>query len=961
MPLVATTAAQRERTRGVATPGYPNAGDTSDWRDPMNSRRVKAVFDVLDLDTALATIYPADQHLVSYVIRRDGAPLGRQPRVKKDALDWLRGEGFEVTCDVFFADVDNTDHEPWKNADAARAEGARVAALVPTAGVYATSAGLRVVQPLTYAMPADLFELASGEWLIGLDALIGGKRVDFSCRDWTRWFRLPHVIRAGAPYRSPFVDTSRMVAADPPKVTETPARRASGRRRAAKPIAFNVEFPANLIGLDAMLDALAIPIRDRYHKTRHGLFMALGGAFLAHGLTAEQLPVVLGELANRSGAVTSDAIAIGRDTSHRKNVGLPVVGLGNLRHGWPLVADALEPFLVVPIAPVVELIEPTETLEQTTARMRHAIANAPDGVTGIQAACGLGKSWAAIDVAIERASKATPFDSRAPLQSKTAISVPTHKLANQYARALEARGVKTKRLFGIASQTSAGGAPECRFSEQAQSLSRGGLSVAQLLCEGGGKNRCEYAEDCSAFGGSEGAGLVLIGPHQLLSRLDAEAGKTGLLVIDEPPPAITTVEITAKMVETAFGSLGRFDGRYAAAIAPALLAVQHWIEHLAPAGEAHPLSHALASGVDAGLLEDAFNATGATDALEALRSCFVEGHIGTAPLIRASSIGALRSPTAYGQAEARRIGAASEIYDAVRRAMLETLSSAVVVDAGKHRVMHLTLSDARLIKAASREGATVVLDANLDDHLPILSRVIGYDPPVHRFNAADGAHIDRMFYQMNTSRKALDSDPAALTAALDKAVAWLAEAPAETVGVVTYASFEERAKSELGGMGRHVETLHYGGLRGRNDWEGFDAIITIGDPRPNLSITQQEMDLFELDWDEAVKTKARGELEQAHGRLRTIHRTRPGRLLHIGSVMPGGWQGRCDVTPFDGGRSLNTGGISAEELHALVDAIGGIRPAARDWSVSHVTLIRYLSGERAVPAGFPPSIALEAQ
>ncbi|WP_437498241.1 hypothetical protein [Sorangium sp. So ce1099] len=55
------------------------------------------------------------------------------------------------------------------------------------------------------------------------------------------------------------------------------------------------------------------------------------------------------------------------------------------------------------------------------------------------------------------------------------------------------------------------------------------------------------------------------------------------------------------------------------------------------------------------------------------------------------------------------------------------------------------------------------------------------------------------------------------------------------------------------------------------------------------------------DWERRYEALCAAELEQAHGRLRTVHRTRPARMLHVGNVVPGGWRD-AEVREPVGGR-----------------------------------------------------------
>jgi hypothetical protein len=92
---------------------------------------------------------------------------------------------------------------------------------------------------------------------------------------------------------------------------------------------------------------------------------------------------------------------------------------------------------------------------------------------------------------------------------------------------------------------------------------------------------------------------------------------------------------------------------------------------------------------------------------------------------------------------------------------------------------------------------------------------------------------------------------------------------------------------------------HYGALRGLNHMAAVDALVTLGDPWPNLGVARDEAFFLGLGdaWESRYEAKARAELEQAHGRLRAVRRTRPGRALHVGALLPSGsaWASNVEV------------------------------------------------------------------
>ena len=167
-----------------------------------SGREVTAAYEVVDLRLALERTYKTDAHLVTYVVRGEE----NQPRLNKPGLPCFRGD---VETHAFFCDVDNPAHGGWTAASfaAARAQEDTFVALA-TAGIYYTAHGRRIVQPLAEPIPVQKVEPYLRRWLLELE--VAGLPVDWACRDWTRHFRLPHVRRAGADFRSPRVALDRM-------------------------------------------------------------------------------------------------------------------------------------------------------------------------------------------------------------------------------------------------------------------------------------------------------------------------------------------------------------------------------------------------------------------------------------------------------------------------------------------------------------------------------------------------------------------------------------------------------------------------------------------------------------------------------------------------------------------------------------------------------------------------------
>lgn len=152
--------------------------------------------EVLPLRAALERRWATDAHLVTYVVHDGaGAPVQRQVRLVKGELADVRAHGLAVLHYVRMADVDTIPHDTHLTADQLadivhRAEGRGLA-------IYPTTKGFRVVASYETAVTPETHEHHLPEFLARLVGIFGdGYQVDDNCRDWTRVFRLPRVVRA---------------------------------------------------------------------------------------------------------------------------------------------------------------------------------------------------------------------------------------------------------------------------------------------------------------------------------------------------------------------------------------------------------------------------------------------------------------------------------------------------------------------------------------------------------------------------------------------------------------------------------------------------------------------------------------------------------------------------------------------------------------------------------------------
>jgi hypothetical protein len=981
-------------------------GPASDWRVKGGC---PTPYESVELTEALERTYATDAHLVAYTIRSStGEPLARQPRINKGGLPWVLGEGFVVEQAVFFCDVDNPDHAPWTLPLLERAiREYEELEVLRTAGVYHTQHGRRIVQPLATPIPVTEVEPYLHRWLLELES--AGLPFDRACRDWTRHFRLPHVRRGGQAFRSPWIRLERMttIALTPMAPTQR-ATMAVSVRADAPPAAleFKEDLPENWSDRAV---SLAKAIRAHVVEGWHDMYLALGGALLRRGLAPERLPTFIGAVATAAGSEKPQSHAdSARDTAQRYAARIPCTGFDALRRRWPEVADALEDATATgpearTRAQARENV-PVQTLAETVSALEGALRDAPDGLSAISAECGLGKTEAAIRVAAARSKRThtspSPSATRAPLHSKTSISVDKNVLAEQIVTDLRAQGVEVKRVFGPLSLLRDDGTPECRFHGVAEPLVEGGQAMQWLFCEGRKKERCEFYDECSARKGFDGpaSARVTIGPHALLGQLDAAAGSTGLLIIDEPPPFLETIAITKEDFHVTFRERLYFNGRYTTALTPVLQAVRGWVhEHAEPevAAPFEAIVRCAADAIEPDVWTRACRATGrkmtasaADDAIACAKEACppaLEALGVVAPPLEAHGVFMAKRDHGY----ARRLGTASRVLGALYRVVKSsTPVSARVEERRGERVLLLTMIRAGFDRALRREGSVVVTDANARVHLPILEKAVGYAPAFHEFAATDGARIDRTLLRCRSgTRKAwlaagkvrLDVVLPSIRAMLD----WVREDHrTQAIGVITFKPLREvleagaRAGSETeqyrvlckahGIETEHSDALvtllagwdlrfgHYGAVRGLNNMADVDAVVTLGDPWPHVGEVRNEVAFLGLDKpsEERLEELCRAELEQAHGRIRAVHRKRAGRALHVGAVLPSGsgWaSGGVEIRKLLGGRVRPALPLTPEEVRAAVASLGGPAATSRTIGCTARSLFRYLSGERAVP------------
>ena len=967
-----------KRTRGV---NAPTSEETYDWRkapaSAENRAKIVAHGAVLTMEAAFARRWPTDAHFVPYVLfGADGEPLKTQPRVNKPGLAWVKSQGLSVRVRSVWADLDNVGHGPWNEALTEVAlEQARTVPALRDGVWYFTGRGRRVGALWDRWVDVEELERMLDAWHDALEAQ--GLTPDRTCRDWTRLYRCPWVVRDdGVVQRQvTWMDGAGEV---PPPVVDA-ARPRWVRPKTEKAGGAVIEFGAELApAWRSRVAVLAEAVRA-VESEWHTLVLALAGALCQRGAALGQVPAIVTAVFAATGADdrARDRLDAARTTVRRFALGEPITGLDQLLVGWPEVHAALEQVLAQAEAPARGPVLPTA--DDASAILEAAIRDAGDGVSLVAAGCGVGKTRAALVVAGERAARGRTASGRAVLGAKTALSFPTNELARERFAQLVERGVPTLRLFSPPSELGPDGKPVCQFVESARALAEGRFSVPWEMCEGRGQDPCPHRAGCTAAEGREGdpEALVTVGNHGLLGAVVKSAGRTGLRVIDEPPALLGTLAFNAADLG-AFRMLAHvFDAEFVGAVRPVLELLFDALE-IMDANEPAIALHEIMPG----------------ELLDAVR----ELEAPSGPPARYVHLRRAREQVSF----AADLGRAARLLWSVFRAVRSDAKQVVRrEDRSGVPTLLLTGPDEDFVAALRAEGTTVVLDADPD--VATLSAAAGYPlaERVTRVWARDGAPVERTHLQWSQgSKRALMEDGAfqfaRFAGALRAAIAWALEDPdARSLGLLTFKPFrraidvalapssgDAEKKARAAGLSTRaiaearavlgpvlaawpgtVACGHYGALRGLDTWKDCDALVTIADPWPHLGEVRNDVAYLEgAEADGRAEWLARAELEQAQGRIRAPHRQRPGRALHVGRLLPGGpgWE-RAAKRSLGTGRPKNEEGATVEQLRTWIEQEhrGSVRAAARALGCNDKTLRRYLVEGRGIPATIAGRIRTE--
>lgn len=948
---------------GVDAPGKirgkPNPKPhTSDWREPprspANTFGVTAAQKVGTIEEILTTDYDTEAMVVPYVLfDPQGRPARWQPRINKGAIPWLTSLGYAVRIRVLMIDIDNPKLPTGKKMAWTQAMIEDILEKLGdpwllSADYYFSRNGLRILQRLAVWVTPEHYEQLLEAYWYRLRSI--GLLPDPKCSDWTHVYRPPHHRRPDDPVDkpraaepnlrgvpiapAPFVDVGAPFAETPPAFAESdgarppprppraaPARPRKGRRMQG-PI--STDLPPHLEALVPLLAEGVAAEGDRA-GSYHDMLLALSGMLASsRGLELNHVPAIVHAVATRAldGAVSHYEGAV--DTVNRAMGDGPLRGGRYLRKHFPklhaaakvaiaqgraaAIAAGRRPVAKRPTADVAASL----ILEKMTYSMR--------GATVISTSPGTGKSAQGRRYAAERARLGGQLPSgRWAPHTKTSISVPTHQLAKEYVDTLRATypDVPVQRLISPASVRDADGKLVCKFAAQAQLVAGAGMSVKYELCDGRNKNRCPHADTCPAYGGGDGPedAPITVGVHPYLGQLDKGAGKTGVLIIDEPPEPIATMTFKVDDLRFALGWTG-FETRYGYATRPALLALLTYIDGHPDDGAAADgiaITDAIALGQD-GVSEADFrrgvNATQlAWDAILVELEAEPQAKGAVLRRLAAAAFGDdVRTPAPVKRhimAQARanlalmnEVARAAGPLDYVRRVCelpdedplrpwwrmprmwLETRDGVRVIVCKQVNRLYA--------EALTRDGIAIVLDAHAHVQMKPIEKIIGVVPELVDLEACDSAPIERHIHVVKGTRTEWFADGYPVWAKIARAMsamqAWLAQdATTRTFGLITFAVVErailaiqgddkpwhraghtvaqlQAARAELTplveaftrGPARLVVTGHYGAIRGLNSFHTADLDALVTLGDPFPNVGDKDRDEIFLDLEDEL-------------------------------------------------------------------------------------------------------------
>lgn len=180
------------------TPGWDDHPDVLTKPDELGRRRSPPRHPTHDLDDALRTQWSFDAHFVPYHATVDGVVVPMLPRINKPSRPHWERHRLVVSfgCVVFDVDDPATHAQslPFRPEWKIGTETSIASFPWKVDHTYWTKGGCRLIWRLPRPVGPDAYEDLVGRGMRRL--LDHGVTADTGCRDWTRCYRLPHVVRS---------------------------------------------------------------------------------------------------------------------------------------------------------------------------------------------------------------------------------------------------------------------------------------------------------------------------------------------------------------------------------------------------------------------------------------------------------------------------------------------------------------------------------------------------------------------------------------------------------------------------------------------------------------------------------------------------------------------------------------------------------------------------------------------
>ena len=180
------------------TLGWDDHPDVLTKPDALGRRRNPPWHPTHDLDDALRTQWSFDAHFVPYHGTLDGGVVPTLPRINKPSRPHWERHRLVVSfgCVVFDVDdpVTHALHLPARPEWRSTTETTVSSLPWSPDRSYPTNGGCRLIWLLPRLLDPDAYENLVARFLRRL--LDHGIAADDKCRDWTRCYRLPHVVRS---------------------------------------------------------------------------------------------------------------------------------------------------------------------------------------------------------------------------------------------------------------------------------------------------------------------------------------------------------------------------------------------------------------------------------------------------------------------------------------------------------------------------------------------------------------------------------------------------------------------------------------------------------------------------------------------------------------------------------------------------------------------------------------------